>query len=64
MPPSGRDKIRSALREAKVHFAWFDRMPSSAFVRDELSKGRFDDPKRLIVQLYVGDRAENQVQRV
>ena len=70
VPPSGRDKIRSALREAKVDFAWFEPNAKHAFVRDELSKGRFDAPIARIcetlmlemfqrkLQLYVGDRAD------
>ena len=44
VPPSGRDKIRAALREAKVELAWFEPYTKHTFVRDELSKGRFDAP--------------------
>ena len=43
MPPEGRDLIRAKAREAGVvasfhEFAW----AQHAFIRDELSKGRYD----------------------
>ncbi|KAL2202264.1 alpha/beta-hydrolase [Sarocladium strictum] len=43
VPPTGRDAIRKALRDAEVttsfhEFAW----AQHAFIRDELSKGRYD----------------------
>ncbi|OBU01521.1 hypothetical protein VE01_00349 [Pseudogymnoascus verrucosus] len=43
VPPAGRDKIRLKLREAGVVFSWFEVAGAQhAFIRDEMSKGRFD----------------------
>ncbi|KAL5352536.1 hypothetical protein ACLOAV_002484 [Pseudogymnoascus australis] len=43
VPPAGRDKIRLSLREAGVEFTWFEVAGAQhAFIRDEMSKGRFD----------------------
>lgn len=43
VPPEGRDKIRLKLREAGVVFSWFEVAGAQhAFIRDEMSKGRFD----------------------
>lgn len=43
MPDSGRDLIRSKLREAGVTFSFHEfAWAQHAFIRDELSKGRYD----------------------
>jgi len=42
VPFSGRDIIRSALEIANVGFSWFEMNAHHAFIRDELSKGRYD----------------------
>lgn len=43
VPPAGRDKIRLALRDAGVTFSWYEVAGAQhAFIRDELSKGRYD----------------------
>lgn len=43
VPAAGRDVIRSRLREAGVVFSWFEVAGAQhAFLRDEMSKGRFD----------------------
>lgn len=43
VPASGRDLIRQALHDAGVEFSWYDVAGAQhAFIRDELSKGRFD----------------------
>lgn len=43
VPPAGRDKIRLALRDAGVNFSWYEVAGAQhAFIRDELSKGRYD----------------------
>jgi dienelactone hydrolase len=43
VPPAGRDKIRLTLREKGVVFSWYEvAWAQHAFIRDELSKGRYD----------------------
>ncbi|KAK4458676.1 putative Carboxymethylenebutenolidase [Cladorrhinum samala] len=43
VPDAGRDLIRSKLREAGVTFSWHEfAWAQHAFIRDELSKGRYD----------------------
>jgi len=43
VPPAGRDLIRSCLHSANVTFSWFEPAHAQhAFIRDELSKGRYD----------------------
>ncbi|KAB5583647.1 Alpha/Beta hydrolase protein [Coniochaeta sp. 2T2.1] len=43
VPDAGRDLIRAKLREAGVRFSWHEfAWAQHAFIRDELSKGRYD----------------------
>lgn len=43
VPPEGRDLIRKALHEAGVTFSFYEpAWAQHAFIRDELSKGRYD----------------------
>jgi dienelactone hydrolase len=43
VPPGGRDLIRKTLHEAGVEFSFYEVAGAQhAFIRDELSKGRFD----------------------
>jgi carboxymethylenebutenolidase len=43
VPPDGRDKIRKTLRDNGVIFSWYEvAWAQHAFIRDELSKGRYD----------------------
>lgn len=43
VPHEGRDKIRKTLRDAGVVFSWYEvAWAQHAFIRDELSKGRYD----------------------
>ncbi|KAK7511944.1 Alpha/Beta hydrolase protein [Phyllosticta citriasiana] len=43
VPPAGRDLIRSTLHEAGVKFSFYEpEWAQHAFIRDELSKGRYD----------------------
>jgi carboxymethylenebutenolidase len=43
VPPAGRDLIRLKMREGGVEFSWFEVAGAQhAFIRDEMSKGRFD----------------------
>lgn len=43
MPDAGRDLIRQKLRDAGVVFSWHEfAWAQHAFIRDELSKGRYD----------------------
>ncbi|EGF81681.1 hypothetical protein BATDEDRAFT_36884 [Batrachochytrium dendrobatidis JAM81] len=42
IPPSGRTHIYSALTKAEVNFSWYELQAQHAFIRDELSKGRYD----------------------
>jgi carboxymethylenebutenolidase len=43
VPDAGRDLIRLKLREAGVTFSWHEfAWTQHAFIRDELSKGRYD----------------------
>lgn len=43
VPPDGRDKIRKTLRDNGVVFSWYEVAGAQhAFIRDELSKGRYD----------------------
>lgn len=43
VPATGRDQIRQALHNAGVEFSWYEVASAQhAFIRDELSKGRFD----------------------
>jgi len=43
VPPEGRDLIRKTLHEAGTTFSWYEvAWAQHAFIRDELSKGRYD----------------------
>ena len=43
VPAEGRDLIRKTLQEAGLDFSWYEVAGAQhAFIRDELSKGRFD----------------------
>lgn len=42
VPPEGRAKIYAALAEGKHDFQWLELNAQHAFIRDELSKGRYD----------------------
>lgn len=43
VPPEGRDEIRRRLSEEGVSFSWYEVFGAQhAFIRDELSKGRYD----------------------
>lgn len=43
VPDAGRDLIRQKLRDAGVVFSWHEwAWAQHAFIRDELSKGRYD----------------------
>lgn len=43
VPPAGRDLIRKTLHEAGVTFSFYEHAwAQHAFIRDELSKGRYD----------------------
>lgn len=43
VPPAGRDIIRKTLHEAGVTFSFYEpAWAQHAFIRDELSKGRYD----------------------
>lgn len=43
VPDAGRDLIRAKLREAGACFSWHEfAWAQHAFIRDELSKGRYD----------------------
>jgi len=43
VPPDGRDKIRKTLRDQGVTFSFYEvAWAQHAFIRDELSKGRYD----------------------
>jgi len=43
VPPKGRDLIRKTLHEKGVSFSWYENSHAQhAFIRDELSKGRYD----------------------
>jgi carboxymethylenebutenolidase len=43
VPPAGRDLIRKTLHETGVCFSWYEVAHAQhAFIRDELSKGRYD----------------------
>lgn len=43
VPPQGRDLIRKTLHEAGVTFSFYEHAwAQHAFIRDELSKGRYD----------------------
>lgn len=43
VPPEGRDLIRKTLRDKGVVFSWYEvAWAQHAFIRDELSKGRYD----------------------
>jgi carboxymethylenebutenolidase len=43
VPAEGRDVIRARLREAGVVFSWYEVAGAQhAFIRDEMSKGRYD----------------------
>ena len=42
VPPPGRKLIYEALSEVDVDFQWLELNAQHAFVRDELSKGRYD----------------------
>tara|TARA_R110002003_G_scaffold122_9_gene11089 strand:+ start:13650 stop:13919 length:270 start_codon:yes stop_codon:yes gene_type:complete len=43
VPPEGRDLIRKTLHDAGVTFSFYEpAWAQHAFIRDELSKGRYD----------------------
>eukprot|EP00729_Bicosta_minor_P002051 gene2051-29558_t len=42
VPPAGRATIKTAMEDADVDFQWLELNAQHAFVRDELSKGRYD----------------------
>ena len=43
VPDAGRDLIRKSMREAGVVTSWYEfAWAQHAFIRDELSKGRYD----------------------
>ena len=43
VPPEGRDLIRKTLHEASIDFSFYEVFGAQhAFIRDELSKGRYD----------------------
>lgn len=43
VPDAGRDLIRAKMRDAGVCFSWHEfAWAQHAFIRDELSKGRYD----------------------
>jgi dienelactone hydrolase len=43
VPPEGRDLIRKRLHEEGVTFSFYEHAwAQHAFIRDELSKGRYD----------------------
>lgn len=43
VPPEGRDLIRKTLHDKGVDFSWYEVFGAQhAFIRDELSKGRYD----------------------
>lgn len=43
VPPPGRDLIRKTLTDAGVTYSWYEVAHAQhAFIRDELSKGRYD----------------------
>lgn len=43
MPPEGRDLIRKTLHDAGTIFSFYEvAWAQHAFIRDELSKGRYD----------------------
>eukprot|EP01117_Protostelium_nocturnum_P015233 TRINITY_DN5882_c0_g1_i1.p1 TRINITY_DN5882_c0_g1~~TRINITY_DN5882_c0_g1_i1.p1 ORF type:complete len:281 (+),score=83.86 TRINITY_DN5882_c0_g1_i1:87-845(+) len=43
VPPEGRDLIRKTLHDSGVSFSWYEPAHAQhAFIRDELSKGRYD----------------------
>ncbi|CZR58193.1 probable found in Mitochondrial Proteome [Phialocephala subalpina] len=43
VPPEGRDLIRKTLRDKGLVFSWYEpAWAQHAFIRDELSKGRYD----------------------
>ncbi|RUP43409.1 Alpha/Beta hydrolase protein [Jimgerdemannia flammicorona] len=42
VPRAGRDLIRGTLEEKGVTFSWCEYQAQHAFIRDELSKGRYD----------------------
>jgi len=43
VPPEGRDLIRKTLRDSGVVFSWYEVAGAQhAFIRDELSRGRYD----------------------
>ncbi|KAH6566942.1 hypothetical protein BASA50_006355 [Batrachochytrium salamandrivorans] len=42
IPPAGRALIHSALTAAGVNFSWYELQAQHAFIRDEMSKGRYD----------------------
>ncbi|KAL9615757.1 MAG: hypothetical protein Q9204_008674 [Flavoplaca sp. TL-2023a] len=45
VPPAGRDLIRNTLHEKGVSFSFYEIAGAQhAFIRDELSKGRYDPP--------------------
>mmetsp|Transcript_1714 Transcript_1714/g.3131 ORF Transcript_1714/g.3131 Transcript_1714/m.3131 type:complete len:277 (-) Transcript_1714:447-1277(-) len=62
VPPDGRDKIRKALTDANVDFAWYEPNAKHAFVRDELSKGRFDFPIAKICEAMMLEMFQRKLQ--
>ena len=50
IPAEGRALIYSSLSDAQVDFQWLELNAQHAFIRDELSKGRYDPALTAIVQ--------------
>jgi len=42
VPPAGRAAIKNALDDAGVNYGWIEVNAQHAFIRDEMSKGRYD----------------------
>lgn len=49
VPPDGRAVIHTAMSNAKVDFSWCELNARHAFIRDELSKGRYDPALTAVV---------------
>ncbi len=42
VPPAGRNKIRDAISQTPTKLSFLELQANHAFIRDEMSKGRFD----------------------
>jgi carboxymethylenebutenolidase len=49
VPPEGRAAIHAAMSSAGVDFSWCELNARHAFIRDELSKGRYDPALTAVV---------------